>query len=120
MKFKKGLLEALCEAAKSVYPDEFLAMLSVKKDPALVEEFVVVPAIFGKNFSSFRPDLLPFDFKIVGTIHSHPSRNNSPSQADLRVFARGRVNLIIGLPYALDSIRAFDNFGKELSLEIME
>jgi len=120
MKFKKGLLEALCEASKSVYPDEFLAMLSVKKDQGIVEEFVVVPAIFGKSFSSFRPDLLPFDSKIVGTIHSHPSRNNSPSQADLGVFSMGRVNLIIGFPYFLSSVRAFDNFGKELKLEIME
>lgn len=120
MKFKKGLLEALCSAARSVYPDEFIALLSVKQDIRLVEEFVAVPAVFGRNFSSFRPDLVPLDPKIVGTIHSHPSRNNSPSQADLGVFSSGRVNLIIGFPYALGSTRAFDNFGNELEIELVE
>ena len=119
MKFSKGLLEALCDASNSTYPDEFIALLSVKERPEFVEEFVVVPAVFGKNFSSFRLDSVPLDSKIVGTVHSHPSRNNRPSGADLRVFARGRVNLIIGFPYALESIRLFDNSGKELKLEIV-
>ena len=116
MHFKKELLEALCDAAKHVYPEEFLALLSVKQDKGLVEEFVVVPATFGKNFSSFRLDLLPFDARIVGTAHSHPSHNANPSMADLRVFSRGRVNLIIAWPFDFKSIKCFDNFGKEIEI----
>jgi proteasome lid subunit RPN8/RPN11 len=118
MRFKKDLLEALCEAAKSTYPDEFIALLSVKKDKELVEEFVAVPATFGKNFSSYRLDLLPIDLSIAGTIHSHPSRNANPSNADLHAFARGKVNLIIPFPFEVQGIKAFDNSGKPVELVI--
>jgi len=118
MRFKRELLESLCDACRNVYPDEFVALLSVKQDNGLVEEFVAVPATFGKNFSSYRLDLLPFDSKIVGSIHSHPSSSNNPSTADLRVFSRGRVNLIIAWPFDLKSMKAFDNFGKQIELLI--
>ncbi|MBI5872437.1 Mov34/MPN/PAD-1 family protein [archaeon] len=118
MRFRRELLESLCKAAETVYPDEFIALLSVKGNPELVEEFVVVQATFGKNFSSFRLDLLPFDSKIVGSIHSHPSSSNNPSPADLRVFSRGKINLIIAWPFDLKSIKAFDSSGKQVELVI--
>src|SRR3989338_3226510 len=115
-RFKKELLEALCDACRKVYPNEFLALLGVKKDKTLVEEFVAVPAEFGRNFSSYRLDLLPIDSSIVGSIHSHPSASANPSIQDLKVFARGKVNLIIAFPFDLKTIKAFDNYGKELEL----
>jgi len=120
MRFKKALLEGICEACRNVHPSEFLAMLGVKEDLEFVEELVVVPAEFGKSFSAYRLDLQPLDSKIVGTVHSHPSANALPSRADLRVFSRGKVNLIVGFPYVLNSIRAFDSSGKEFALEIVE
>lgn len=120
MRFKRALLEGICQACKNVHPSEFLAMLGVKSNPELVEELVVVPAEFGKSFSAYRLDLQPFDSRIVGSVHSHPSSNNFPSKADLRVFSRGRINIIVGFPYSLNSIRAFDSSGKELKLEIVD
>ena len=42
--------------------------------------------------------MLRVDFSIMGTVHSHPSGNLTPSVADLNHFF-GKVFMIIGFPY---------------------
>lgn len=119
-KIKKQVIESITMAAKTVYPKEFISMLG-KNEKEEINELVILPAVYGKNFSSMRTDLIPFDSKIVGTIHSHPSPNNNPSSADLKVFsALGKIHLIICWPFNLDNIKAFDSKGKETELEIIE
>ncbi len=116
-KIKKHVIESIREAAKKVYPNEFISMLGVNEKNE-INELVMFPAVFGKSFSSIRSDLIPFDRKIVGTIHSHPSRNNNPSSADLKVFSSlGKIHLIICWPYNLGDIKAFDSEGKQTTIE---
>ncbi len=116
---KKGLIESLLLASKNVYPNEFFCLLGGKG--GTIEEFVVVPAIFGDGFASYSADLIPFDREIIGTMHSHPSIYNHPSEADLESFRKfGKVHIIISYPYDLNTIRAFDNNGKTVQLKVIE
>ena len=116
---RKGTLDSIIIAARNVYPNEFFSMLGGKG--GMIEELVVVPAIFGEDFSSYRLDLLPIDRGIIGSVHSHPSPANYPSFADLDSFAKfGEIHLIIGYPYDFNTIRAFDNKGKKVALRVNE
>lgn len=117
-KIKESVVESIIIAAKNVYPLEFFSMLGGKNKT--IEELVVVPAEFGEDFSSYRTDLVPFDKGIIGTIHSHPSRNNNPSNADLHAFERfGEIHIIIAYPYNLNTIKAFDNRGNKVVLKVI-
>jgi len=119
IKIKEQVIESITLAAKSVYPDEFISMLRRNKENEITE-LVIFPAVYGKNFSSIRTDLIPFDKSIVGTIHSHPSNNNNPSQGDLKVFsALGEIHLIICWPFNLDNLKGFDRKGKETEIEVV-
>ncbi|MFH1256143.1 MAG: Mov34/MPN/PAD-1 family protein [Candidatus Diapherotrites archaeon] len=118
---KKNLLLDLLEAAKNTFPDEFFALLAVKEKNGTIEEFVVVPAVYGKAHTLFRSDLIPFDKKIVGSMHSHPSPNAFPSEADLQAFRRlGQIHLIVAAPFNLGSIRVFDGKGKRTQLTVVD
>lgn len=116
---KKGALESIIIAARNVYPLEFFSMLGGKN--RVIEELVVVPATFGEDYSSYRLDLVPFDREIIGTVHSHPSEENYPSETDLDSFERfGEIHLIISYPYNLNTLKAFDNKGKKITLRVVE
>ena len=123
MKFrvKKAVIANIISAAKSVYPNEFIALLGGDREKRVVDEIVVLPAVFGAVHSIIYSDLAPFDRRIVGSVHSHPSEYAVPSDADLQAFARfGQINIIIAFPYTLDSMNFFDSRGKKISVEVVE
>ena len=119
---KRATLEALLLAARNTFPNEFLALLSsTSKNGRVVDEFVVLPAIYGRTYSSVRLDLLPHDSSILGSVHSHPGPRASPSNGDLRAFkALGETHLIIASPFTLETVRAFNAKGNEVRLEVVE
>ncbi|MBI4210513.1 MAG: Mov34/MPN/PAD-1 family protein [Candidatus Diapherotrites archaeon] len=118
-RIKRQVLESIIMAAKNVYPLEFFSMLGGRNK--VIEELVVVPATYGESFSSYRLDLVPFDSSIIGTVHSHPSEENYPSDADLESFSKfGEVHLIIGHPYNFNTVRAFDNKGRHVTLRVVD
>ncbi len=116
---KRVVLESLLEAAKNVYPKEFFALLGGSSN--LIDEFVVVPAVFGVDFSEFDVSSVPFDTRIIGTVHSHPGFDASPSFQDLNVFSRfGFVHLILSFPYGFNSFKAFNSKGNQVSLKVVD
>ena len=120
-RIRKGTMEAITLAARNVYPNEFPALLSSKKNGNTIDEFVLAPATYGKTFSSIRLDLVPYDNSIRGSAHSHPSPNASPSKGDLRAFkSMGKIHLIIAYPFSFESIRAYDQSGKEAKIDVVE
>ena len=118
---RKGTLDAILLAAKNTFPDEFLALLSSKGKNNVIDEYVLLPAIYGKTFSSIRLDLVPYDSSLRGSVHSHPYGKAMPSRADLRAFrAMGEIHLIIASPFNFDSFNAFNKAGKEIELKVVE
>jgi proteasome lid subunit RPN8/RPN11 len=62
--------------------------------------------------------MLPIDFSIVGTVHSHPSRNLKPSPTDLNHFW-GSILMIIGFPFANETnVAVYNREGEKLTLKI--
>lgn len=117
---KKKVLESILLAAQNTYPHEFISLLGGDRKKKMIDELVVLPATFGENFSSLRLDLVPFDEKIIGSVHSHPSPSASASPRDLRSFPKlGWVHLIVSLPFDLASARLFNAKGQELEYKLI-
>ena len=96
-KIKGSTLEFILESAKSSFPNEFGGFLRVdldKKDTII--ELVILPGtISGDSHAIFKFHMLPIDFSIVGTVHSHPSISFHPSDADIFLFRKfGKVHIV--------------------------
>ena len=117
------ILDAIFAGAKELYPRESFLLLRGKKRKGVigVSDLVLAPfAVHGKGFTNFNPYLLPGDFSLVGTVHSHPSGNISPSHVDLNHFF-GRVLMIVGYPFEGEAcVAVYDSNGEKLPLQIVQ
>ena len=115
------LLEAIFEGAKRLYPKETILLLRGKKskNSIRVTDLVVPPlAVYGYGFANLPFHLLPMDFSVVGTVHSHPSGNINPSSVDLNHFF-GRILMIVGFPFAsAQNVAVYNSNGEKLPLQI--
>ena len=116
-----GLLDSIFEGARRLYPKETVLLLRGRKvkDVLRVEALVVPPlATYGRGFANIPLHMLPMDFSIVGTVHSHPSGDLKPSDVDFNHFF-GRILMIVGFPFA-DSrnVAIYNSDGEKLSLSI--
>lgn len=115
------LLQMIFEGARQLYPRETILLLrgKKKKNHITISELVVPPlANYGQGFAQIRLHMLPMDFSIIGTAHSHPSGNLSPSPADLNHFV-GVVLMIVGFPFKDEkSVTIYNRDGEELALQI--
>jgi proteasome lid subunit RPN8/RPN11 len=115
------LLRAILEGAKRLYPKEMLLLLrgEKKRDTLKISELVVPPlATYGSHFADIRLHMLPIDFSIVGTVHSHPSGGMTPSTTDLNHFF-GVILMIVGFPFVGEqNVAAYNRNGKRVTLQI--
>jgi proteasome lid subunit RPN8/RPN11 len=121
-KITQSCLDLILESAKSMYPQEFGGLLRRDtKDKNVITEVVLLPGtISGDAHAIFRLHMLPIDFTIVGTVHSHPSPSFYPSDADLHLFEKfGSVHIIAAKPYSKTSWMAYDHRGKGLELQVL-
>jgi len=115
------LLQTIFEGARRLYPKETILLLrgEKKKNSIKISELVVPPlATHGLGFANIPLHMLPMDFSILGTVHSHPSGNLTPSTTDLNhIF--GSILMIVGFPFADErNIAAYNRDGKMLTLQI--
>lgn len=116
----QDLLQTVFEGAKSLYPRETILLLrGKKKDLIAVTELVVPPlANYGRGFANIGLHMLPMDFSIVGTAHSHPSGNITPSNTDLNHFF-GSVLMIVGFPFTNEKdVAVYNRNGERLLLQV--
>jgi len=115
------LLDSIFEGAKRLYPKETFLLLRGKKskDEIRVLDLVVPPlAVYGYGFANLPFHMLPMDFSVVGTVHSHPSGNINPSRVDFNHFF-GRVFMIVGFPFAsAENVAVYGSKGEKLQLQI--
>lgn len=117
---RKRTLRMILEASKSSYPEEFGAFLRAEK--GVIRELILLPGtVSGERHASFKLYMLPIDFSIVGTVHSHPSGACFPSEADLQLFRKyGWVHIIACMPYDKNSWVAYDMTGEEKELKVVD
>src|SRR3972149_7847819 len=117
----EDLLNAIFEGARRLYPKETFLLLRGKKSKNIihVSDLVVPPlAVYGYGFANLPLHMLPMDFSIVGTVHSHPSGNIAPSDVDLNHFF-GRILMIVGFPFAdAQTVAVSESNGERMPLEI--
>ena len=68
-------------------------------------------------FAGLPNSFLPLDSSYVGTVHSHPGGEKSPSDEELNSFF-GLISLIIRQPYTDSDIFAWDSSGRPLDLQV--
>jgi len=119
----KELLEAILEGAKRLYPKETMLLLRGRKSKKSVEinDLLIPPlATYGRGFSSLPLHMLPMDFSLVGTAHSHPSGNLTPSHTDLNHFF-GVVLMITAFPFRnKENVAVYNRGGEKLTLQVTE
>ena len=117
------LLASIFEGARRLYPRETILLLRGKKgkDSVEIRELVVPPlATHGHGFANIPLHMLPMDFSIVGTVHSHPSGSLTPSDVDFNHFF-GRILMIVGFPFTGEqNVAAYNSRGERLPLHIVK
>jgi proteasome lid subunit RPN8/RPN11 len=122
-KITQNCLNLIIESSKSNYPQEFGALLRVNHvDKHTIIEVVLLPGtISGNSHAIFQLHMLPIDYSIVGTVHSHPSAIARPSDADLDLFSHfGKVHIIVGISSYGEALwRAYDYAGQPVLMKII-
>jgi len=119
---KKDTLNFIFECAKSNYPKEFGGLLRVDSDEkTTIIEIVILPGtISGDSHAIFQLHMLPIDFSIIGTCHSHPSLSFNPSDADMFLFRKyGRVHIVVAYPFDNSSWQAYNNNGEKIDISVI-
>jgi len=115
------ILETIFHSAKRLFPKETILLLRGKKTKGSIEitELVVPPlANYGHGFASVPLHMLPIDFSIVGTVHSHPSGDLTPSVEDCNHLF-GTLLMIVGFPFAgQENIVVYNSSGDRLPLHV--
>jgi proteasome lid subunit RPN8/RPN11 len=110
----------ILEASRESYPNEFGALLRAEGET--VSEVLLLPGtIGGRSHAIFQLHMLPIDFTVVGTVHSHPGPDARPSPEDLEFFQRiGYLHIIAARPFDERSWRAWDRKGEPYPLEVVD
>lgn len=112
------ILEASKDTDRPGDPREFFAVL--RAEEGVITELLFVPTVLGNVHAIPKLHMLPIDFSVVGTVHSHPSGVYLPSDADRNLFSHfGRVHMIVGRPYTEATWQAYDHNGTPRALEVL-
>ena len=122
-------LDLVLGAATDSHPNEYMGLLrgedaeevGLDREGVVITEVLVVPATETNPVSAtVRTSLVPNDFRMVGSVHSHPNGVLRPSDADLATFTRGPIHIIVGAPYRERDWRAFDREGTRTDLRVLD
>jgi len=117
----REILIMVLESARTLHPKETIFLLrgKVTKNSMIISELLIPPAAtYGRGFSAFPMHMLPMDFSLVGTVHSHPSGSLTPSSEDLNN-SMGKVIIIIAFPYqGEENVAAYNRDGESLALQV--
>jgi len=116
IKISRKILEEMLYFAQINHPNEIILLLRgtiTRKRLEITEHLIPPLSIGGRGFAEFRPHMLPMDFTIMGTAHSHPTGSHRPSPTDLNYFY-SKVMLIIAAPYTTESVGLYNAHGEQL------
>lgn len=111
------VVDDVCALARSTRK-EMVAFFTgeIKGKTLLVDGLYLKSYDASETSTSFMTHDLPMT-GVVGTVHSHPSSNTQPSNADLQLFSKlGWFHAIIGRPYTRDTITYYDKRGGNITV----
>ncbi len=112
-------LRMILGASKDIYPREFGAIL--RAEEGVITELLLIPGtVSGNRHAIFQFTMIPTDFSVVGTVHSHPSGVYEPSDEDRALFSHfGGVHIIAGPPFTETSWAAWSHKGERYPLKVV-
>ena len=122
-------LEFTLEACEETHPNEYMGFLRAEdarklgldREGQVISDVLVIPGTESNPVSaSVRSHMKPNDMRSVGSVHSHPNGVLRPSDADLATFGQGQVHIIVGAPYGWSDWKAFDNEGRQTTLDVLD
>lgn len=117
-KIASDTLDFILASCQSTDPYEFGAILEARDD--VITDIVYLPGTESTEISvRFHMYMMP-NAEYAGSVHSHPDGEIRPSDEDLIFFRSGPVNIITGYPYGRTDWKAFDKYGNEIELEVVE
>jgi len=115
----RDTLNFILETSKSMAPEEFAGLLQ-EKDGIITEVFILPGTESSDQNAVIKLFIMP-NVKSVGSIHSHPGPNRTPSQADLQLFSKtGNCHIIVGHPYDKQSWTCYDIEGNVRELQVLD
>ncbi|MFQ6096025.1 MAG: Mov34/MPN/PAD-1 family protein [Candidatus Bathyarchaeia archaeon] len=119
----RSVLDSILDYSKACHPKEGILLLKgrVSRNKIIVDDVEIPPlSVRGFGFSNFPLHMLPIDFSVIGTAHSHPSGVLRPSITDLNKFY-GRIMIIAAYPYTSEQNTAiFDSKGNRIRCQTVE
>jgi proteasome lid subunit RPN8/RPN11 len=118
---KQDILSEMLELAKETHPKEIILLIKGNRtqDTYNVTEYAFPPyGVGGKGFSAFPIRMLPIDFSMIGTAHSHPSGKLKPSIGDHHNHY-GRTMMIMARPYTEKDVAVYSKNGEKIQLKVI-
>ncbi|HTX60712.1 MAG TPA: Mov34/MPN/PAD-1 family protein [Methanobacterium sp.] len=116
------VLDEILQIARNSYPNEFVAMLQgkVKEGVLHIDGLLFLPGETSDQGAVLNVFMMPLVDEGIGSVHSHPGHNASPSTADLHFFSKnGLFHMIIAQPYTVESINAYNSFGERVDFRVI-
>ncbi|HYV09142.1 MAG TPA: Mov34/MPN/PAD-1 family protein [Thermoplasmata archaeon] len=112
-------LRMILEASRDIYPREFGAIL--RAEQGVITELLLIPGtVSGNRHAIFQIHMIPTDFAVVGTVHSHPSGVYEPSDEDRALFNKfGGIHIITGYPFSENTWAAWTNKGQRIGIKVV-
>jgi len=116
----RGLLEEMLAFANERHPKEAVMLLrgSVDREAITIKDYLFPPFATTNSISASYPiHMLPIDFSIVGSAHSHPSGSLEQSTQDIHNIY-GRISLLMAYPYGLGDVVAYNKQAERLVIRV--
>ncbi len=117
----REVIQEIVQIARQAHPFEFVALLEgkIRNEVLKVDGLVFLPGETSNQGAVMKTFMMPMTTGTVGSVHSHPIPDATPSTADLHFFAKnGLFHLIIAEPYTEESITAYDTFGEIIDYRV--
>jgi proteasome lid subunit RPN8/RPN11 len=116
----RDALTFILEVSRSTHPHEFAGLL--RSDGKAISEVVLVPGTTSdENSARMLMSMMPNDFSIVGSVHSHPVHDLRFSDADFDMFGvKGYYNIIVAYPYGENDWICYSPDGEKVPLPVLE
>ncbi len=112
-------LEFILSVSEATYPNEFAGLLQATDD--IITEVVILPGTESSDRNAVIKLFMMPNISSVGSVHSHPGRNVSPSKADLIMFGKtGNYHIIVGMPYDGTNWVCYNANGDPINLPILD
>lgn len=116
----RGLLAEMLAFAKERHPKEAVMLLrgSANREAITITDYLFPPFATTNSISASYPiHMLPIDFSIVGSAHSHPSGSLEQSAQDIHNIY-GRISLLMAYPYGLGDVAAYNKQAERLVIRV--